>query len=140
STPELVDRIITLAGALFVKALQAAEDALPIPKDVPSGTSDDEGWGPRQRRIEALTTLAQSFLATGPKDLSGAHRQQIVVHVEAETLKHSEAGRCELEHGPSIANWTGGGFDLGLGVEVLMQMHRRGKSVSAETPTDHPQS
>jgi hypothetical protein len=26
-----------------------------------------------------------------------------VVHVDSETLKHSHAGRCELEHGPSIA-------------------------------------
>jgi hypothetical protein len=60
----------------------------------------------RKRRVEALATLAESFLATGPKDLSGADRQQIVVHVDAETLKHSHAGRCELEHGPALAAET----------------------------------
>jgi hypothetical protein len=61
---------------------------------------------PRQRRVDALAVLAESFLATGPKDLSGADRQQIVVHVDAETFRHGHAGRCELEHGPSIASET----------------------------------
>ena len=60
----------------------------------------------RTRRVEALATLAESFLATGPRDLSGADRQQIVEHVDVETLQHRSAGRCELEHGPSIAAET----------------------------------
>ena len=50
--------------------------------------------------------MAESFLASGPQELSGGDRQQIVVHVDSETLKHSHAGRCELEHGPSIAAET----------------------------------
>jgi len=60
----------------------------------------------RKRRVEALAVMAESFLATGPRDLAGGDRQQIVVHVDAETLKHSHAGRCELEPGPSIAAET----------------------------------
>ena len=60
----------------------------------------------RTRRVEALATLAESFLATGPRDLSGADRQQMVEHVDAETLQRWSAGRCELEHGPSIAAET----------------------------------
>jgi hypothetical protein len=93
-------------GALFVRALEAAEDSLPIPKNVPAGTSLDDRHHLRKRRVEALATLAESFLATGPRDLSGADRHQIVVHVDAETLKDSHAGRCELERGPSIASET----------------------------------
>jgi hypothetical protein len=93
-------------GALFVRALEAAEDSLPIPKDVPAGTSLDDRHNLRKRRVEALATLAESFLATGPRDLSGADRHQIVVHVDAETLQHGEAGRCELERGPSVASET----------------------------------
>jgi hypothetical protein len=50
--------------------------------------------------------MAESFLATGPRDLSGSDRQQIVVHVDVETLTHSHAGRCELQHGPSLAAET----------------------------------
>jgi hypothetical protein len=93
-------------GALFKKALEAAEDSLPIPKNVPAGTFSEDLQRVRKRRVEALAVMAESFLASGPQDLSGGDRQQIVVHVDAETLKHSRAGRCELEQGPSIAAET----------------------------------
>ena len=95
-------------GAVFKRALEAAEDSLPIPKNVPAGTFSDteDQHRARKRRVEALATMAESFLATGPRDLPGGDRQQIVVHVDSETLKHSHAGRCELEHGPSIAAET----------------------------------
>lgn len=93
-------------GALFVRALEAAEDSLPIPKDVPAGTCLYDRHHLRKRRVEALATLAESFLATGPRDLSGADRHQIVVHVDAKTLTHRHAGRCELERGPAIASET----------------------------------
>lgn len=99
-------RVPAEVGALFRKALEAAEDSLPIPKDVPAGTFLDDPQRPKQRRVAALATLAESYLATGPQELSGGDRQQIVVHVDAETLKHSHAGRCELEHGPAIAAET----------------------------------
>lgn len=99
-------RLPAEVGALFVKALQAAEDGLPIPKNVSAETSSNDLHRSRKRRVEALATLAESFLATGPRDLSGADRQQIVVHVDAETLSHRHAGRCELEYGPSIAAET----------------------------------
>ena len=98
-------RLPAETGALFVRALQAALDTLPIPKNVSAETSlePEPQDRPRQRRVDALAVMAESFLTTGPKDLSGADRQQIVVHVDAETFKHGHAGRCELEHGPSIA-------------------------------------
>jgi hypothetical protein len=101
-------RVPAEVGALFKKALQAAEDSLPIPENVPAGTfsEGEDLHRSRKRRVEALATLAESFLATGPRDLSGSDRQQIVVHVDVETLRHSQAGRCELEHGPSIAAET----------------------------------
>ena len=99
-------RVPAEIGALFVRALQAAEDSVPIPEDVPAGTSPDESHRLHHRRVTALATLAESFLATGPQDLSGGDRNQIVVHVDAETLQHSHAGLCELEQGPSIAAET----------------------------------
>jgi len=101
-------RVPAEIGALFKRALEMAEDSLPIPKDVPVGTFSDADnlHRSRKRQIEALATLAQSFLASGPLELSGGDRQQIVVHVDAETLQHSYAGRCELEHGPAIAAET----------------------------------
>jgi hypothetical protein len=102
-------RLPAEVGVLFMRALQAAVDGLPIPtKDVPAGTSLDEDDLPRsrKRRVEALAVLAESFLASGPKDLSGADRQQIVVHVDAETFRDAQPGRCELEQGPAIASET----------------------------------
>ncbi len=101
-------RLPAEVGALFVRALHAAQDTLPIPEDVSAETfSDGEDLHrSRKRRVEALATLAESFLATGPKDLSGADRHQIVVHVDAETFRDRSAGRCELEQGPSIAAET----------------------------------
>jgi hypothetical protein len=101
-------RLPAEVGALFKRALEAAEDSLPIPKNVPAGTfsGTEDAHRARKRRVEALAAMAESFLATGPKDLSGGDRQQIVVHVDAETFQHRCAGRCELEHGPSIAAET----------------------------------
>jgi len=94
-------------GAMFRKALEAAEDSLPIRKDVPAGTfSDPELHRARRRRVEALAVMAESFLATGDQALAGGDRNQIVVHVDVETLKHDHAGRCELEDGPAIAAET----------------------------------
>ena len=42
-------------------------------------------------------------MSHGAEALSGGDRHQIVVHVDAETLKEGCAGRCELEDGPSMA-------------------------------------
>jgi hypothetical protein len=101
-------RVPAEIGELFRKALQLAEDSLPIPKNVSAETSSAEEERRRhaKRPVEALGLLAESFLATGPKDLSGADRQQIVIHVDAQTLKHDHEGRCECEHGPSLAAET----------------------------------
>jgi hypothetical protein len=101
-------RVPAEIGALFKRALEAAEDSLPIPRNVPVGTYTDPEvlQRSRKRRVEALATLAESFLASGPRDLSGFDRQQIVVHVDAETLMQGHAGCCEIEHGPAIAAET----------------------------------
>ena len=49
-----------------------------------------------------MAVLAESFLKHGPAALNGGERHQIVVHVDAETLRHGTAGRCEIEHGPAL--------------------------------------
>jgi hypothetical protein len=46
--------------------------------------------------------MAESFLQHGSEALNSADRHQIVVHVDAETLRYAGAGRCELEDGPSL--------------------------------------
>jgi len=97
-------RVPAESGALFLQALQAATAELPAP-DVSAETC-----APRPnisvRRADALGVLAESFLANGPAALKGGDRHQIVVHVDAETLEHTSAGRCELEDGPSVSAET----------------------------------
>jgi hypothetical protein len=46
--------------------------------------------------------IAESFLRHGPASKSSSDRYQIVVHVDAMTLKEGRDGRCELEHGPTL--------------------------------------
>jgi hypothetical protein len=54
------------------------------------------------RRADALGRIAEGFLKDGPAALNGGERHQIVVHVDAQTLREGVAGRCELEDGPSL--------------------------------------
>ena len=103
-------RLPAEGGALLMKALEAAVESVSAP-DVPAGTSvvnhfADE-WGDQPpslpaRRADALAVLAESFLKRGAETLSGGERHQIVVHVDADTLRDSVAGQCEIEDGPSL--------------------------------------
>ena len=102
-------RLSAEAGALLIQALEAAVEAISAP-DVPAETCGAGYGGARgeevpnraARRADALSVLAESFLKHGAETLSGGERHQIVVHVDAETLRESSAGRCEIEHGPSL--------------------------------------
>jgi hypothetical protein len=97
-------RLPAEVGALLLRALQAAMEEQPAP-DVSCETSAP---APRlgARRADALGVLAESFLAHRAEALNGGERQQIVVHVDAETLRDRSAGRCELEDGPALAAET----------------------------------
>jgi hypothetical protein len=89
------------AGAMIMKALDVAVEGVPVYEDVPAGTSR-EVVPFRMRRADALARIAESYLAHDVLESPGADRQQIVVHVAAETLRSRAAGCCEIEHGPSI--------------------------------------
>ncbi len=54
------------------------------------------------RRADALAVLAETFIKHGAVALNGGERYQIVVHVDAETLRTSTAGRCEIEEATSL--------------------------------------
>ena len=97
-------RLPAEAGALVLKALQAVMDQTP-PSNPPAGASEQApSWS--ARRADALGSLAESFLEHGPGALNGGDRNLVTVHVAAETLRHKEAGCCEIEDGPSIAAET----------------------------------
>jgi hypothetical protein len=94
-------RLPALAGAMLIQALEAAMETLPtrqISVDVV-----EEGPIPYEcRRADALAVLAENFLAKSGSSSTTADRYQVVVHVDAETLRERGAGRCEIEHGPSL--------------------------------------
>ena len=47
-------------------------------------------------RADALALFAETWLSHCYQLLSGGDRQQVVVHVDSETLKDSTPGRCEI--------------------------------------------
>jgi hypothetical protein len=106
-------------GQLFIKAIQAASEDVSEPKhstETPINVSGSNVSAetpsvkfhpdPPARKADALAVMAESFLAQGAAALKGGDRHQIVIHVDAETLRESAAGRCQFEHGPSISAET----------------------------------
>ncbi len=94
------------AGALLLRALEAALADLPLPDtnvvDVAAETSDVKLPPLSARRADALGVLAESFLKHGAEALNGGERHHIVIHVDEATLKARKSGRCEVDEGPAI--------------------------------------
>jgi hypothetical protein len=109
-------RLPAEAGALFIRALDAVLNSRPNaaaaegnhgepPTDVSAETHDPVPTF-AARRADALVEISESFLAHGSAALTGGDRYQIVVHVDAETLREGTPGRCGIEHGPALAAET----------------------------------
>ena len=101
-------------GELLIKALDAAAEEISTPP-VPAGTCvpnvepkepPDERPTRATRRADAFAVLAETFIKHGGAPLNGGERHQIVVHVDAETLRDGSAGRCEIEDGSVLAAET----------------------------------
>jgi hypothetical protein len=113
-------RLPAEAGAVFLKALEAAANELP-PPDVSAATSLEPVQSRSSRRADVLGLMAEGFLASNMQALSGGDRQQIVVHVDAQTLRHDHAGRCELEEGPGMAAETARRLACDASLVVLVE-------------------
>ncbi|MBL8269256.1 HNH endonuclease, partial [Steroidobacter sp.] len=101
-------RLPAEAGQMFIKAIEAACEEV-TPPDVSAETQvPNTEWriDHSARKVDALTIIAETFLAQGPAALKGGDRHQIVVHVDAETLRDSTAGQCGYEDGPSVSAET----------------------------------
>jgi hypothetical protein len=88
------------------------------------------------RRADALARIAESFLAHGADVLPAGDRHQLVVHVDAQTLR---AGRCEHEHGPALPVETARrlGCDASL-VSIVEDEHGEPLNVGRKTRTIPP--
>ena len=98
-------RIPALGGALVLKALQAAMAELPD-TEVVVKTSEALPLGHAARRADALVRIAERSLKRKGSDSKTAEHYQVVVHVDAETLRADAPGRSHVEHGPALAAET----------------------------------
>ncbi|HXC08131.1 MAG TPA: DUF222 domain-containing protein [Steroidobacteraceae bacterium] len=97
----LKGRLPAAAGAMLIKALDAALETLPE-NEISAKRDEERPITHAARRADALAAVAESFLAQSDASSKTADRFQVVVHVDAETLRTHGAGRCEIEHGPAI--------------------------------------
>ncbi len=117
-------------GALFLKALDAAREALadqrraevdergsaePPAAPEPGGSAEPQLASPPRQpsNAEALVAVAECALARPPTGLAGGERHQLLVHVDAQTLVADSPGAsvlgpgaCAVENGPGIAPET----------------------------------
>jgi len=111
-------RLTPEVGALLMRAVEAASDALyreKAPKRVSYETSFDDA---AHRRADAVGLIAERALAAGfssspdsearaPLSGSRAERYQVLLHVDAETLKEDGSlGQSELEDGTRVSYET----------------------------------
>jgi hypothetical protein len=150
-------------GALVLAALHAAEERLafgdkaarpatpdtpPLPVAAPPpaapptvGHATDhrtdesasaEAPTPSERRADALVLLADTLLAHGPAQRT-ADRFQVVVHVDADTLRDDTGGRCETESGPPLPAETARRLSCDAAIVPLLERHDRPLSVGRKT-------
>jgi hypothetical protein len=108
-------RLTPEVGALLMRAIEAASDAL-FRERRPPETREDRDREAARRRADAIGLLAEralaagfgtptSHCATGEAPISGtrAERYQVVLHVDAETLSaEGKPGQSELEDGTRV--------------------------------------
>jgi len=100
-------RLPALAGGLLGKALEVALEAVPA-TELNVEFAEELPISYASRRADALARVAEGYLhdagcaTEAAPSGSTADRFQVVVHVDAETLKDQTAGRCHLEHSPSL--------------------------------------
>jgi len=117
-------RLTPEVGALLMRAVEAADDALYREKGYRNVSAETSRRESAQRRADALGLMAERALAAGfgttleSDDASGsearaplsgtrAERYQVMLHVDMDTLKEEgEPGRSELEDGTRVSYET----------------------------------
>ena len=94
-------RLPATQGAMLIKALDAALESVPS-TEIAIDAEEDWVISHAALRADAMAAVAEGYLAKRSAASKTADRFQVVVHVDAETLRDGTAGRCELERGPSI--------------------------------------
>jgi len=103
-------RLTAEQGALLVKAVEKAKDVLwEDAPDVSAETPAELRHG--NNCADALSLLAESFLAHGATESTGGDKYQVVMHVQSDTTF--------LEDGPSVSAETSERLSCDAGVVVM---------------------
>ena len=94
-------RLPALAGAVLVKALDAALEEVPATEMVVA-VAEEHRLPYGARRADALALMAESYLQHGPTAARTADSHQVIIHVDAESLRDHSPGRCHVEDGPPL--------------------------------------
>ena len=114
-------------GALFVRGLEAARDALRGPA------------GPRRpTNAEALGAMAEMALARTGEGRSGGERYQLVVHVDETALSERAEAACVLEEGPALPPETAQRLACDASVVEIRERDGEPLSVGRKTRTIPP--
>ncbi len=107
---EVRGRLTPEQGALLMRAVEAASDALYREREPENGSAEPSREAAARRRADALSLLAERALAAGfggedsPLSGSRAERYQVVLHVDADTLSEDGGlGQSELEDGTRVS-------------------------------------
>jgi hypothetical protein len=136
-------------GKAFLDALEAARAQI---RDHERAAGDEGGpagpdtdgeplLGSVADNADALSLIAESFLAHGPRERAGPDRRHVIVHVDAEVLSRGAPGRAELEHGPAVSPETARRLGCGASLRVLIKRGRRvlylGRKTRSVSPALH---
>jgi len=110
---EVKGKLTPEIGALLMRAVEAAGDSLYREKGPKSVSAETSFQDAAHRRADALGLVAERALAAGfgenaPVSGTKAERYQVLLHVDAETLKEegSGLGQSELEDGTRVSAET----------------------------------
>jgi hypothetical protein len=104
-----------LGGAMLIQALESALSDVPV-KEAGTTLGGEQAQTYQARRADALALLAEGYLharsaaaaatATATANAAAApttaDHHQVIVHIDAETLRERAAGRCHVEDGPTL--------------------------------------
>jgi hypothetical protein len=121
-------RLPAEAGAVLMKALEAASEALYREEKQVEPKSLEEERSPKQRKADAMELVARSALAGGLDPGSSADRYQVVVHVDEEVLRDPEqSGQSLLELGVGVSAETS--RRIACDASVVEMIHDSGGNV-----------
>jgi Domain of unknown function (DUF222)/HNH endonuclease len=122
-------RLTADEGALLLQALASAEGTAPEP----------DGGSAGARGADALVALARNALDSGLPDRTGGEPCELVVHVDAETLRGEQIhDRAELDGGPALAPETVRRLGCDAAVVGIVERDGRPLSVGRRTRTIPP--